>query len=162
MEELTPILQMRTAWFVLPLVASMVMLAATSIERLLGQHRVTVLATEPYLGRSCSSLAQRVMLGCRGVLVRRHSFSRWALLSHCADWAANRICAAFRASLHYSSNSAPMVVLANTTVSGISSFVLLASLLYLRAMIMEQGGISLRLVRFIHALVGHFRGGLLR
>jgi len=27
---------------------------------------------------------------------------------------------------------------------------------------MERGGISVRLVRFIHALVGHFRGGLLQ
>jgi tripartite ATP-independent transporter DctM subunit len=29
-------------------------------------------------------------------------------------------------------------------------------------MIMQKGGISLRLVRFVHALVGHFRGGLLQ
>jgi TRAP-type C4-dicarboxylate transport system permease large subunit len=32
----------------------------------------------------------------------------------------------------------------------------------LAELVMERGGISLRLVRFVQALVGHFRGGLLQ
>ncbi len=48
-------------------------------------------------------------------------------------------------------------------VNGISNFVLLALPFFvLAAVVMNQGGISLRLVRFVQALVGHFRGGLLQ
>jgi len=47
-------------------------------------------------------------------------------------------------------------------VDGTGNFVLLALPFFILAgLIMERGGISLRLVRFVHALVGHLRGGLL-
>src|SRR3974377_1439638 len=41
-DEVTPILQIRAGWFVLPLVASMIVLAVTPIERVLAQHRRAV------------------------------------------------------------------------------------------------------------------------
>jgi tripartite ATP-independent transporter DctM subunit len=45
---------------------------------------------------------------------------------------------------------------------GTGNFVLLALPFFILAgLVMERGGISLRLVQFVHALVGHFRGGLL-
>jgi tripartite ATP-independent transporter DctM subunit len=45
----------------------------------------------------------------------------------------------------------------------VSSFVLLAIPFFIfAALIMERGGISLRLVRLVQACVGHFRGGLLQ
>jgi tripartite ATP-independent transporter DctM subunit len=43
-EELTPILQMHAGWFVVPLMAGMLVLAVTAIERLILQHRPTALA----------------------------------------------------------------------------------------------------------------------
>jgi len=60
-------------------------------------------------------------------------------------------------------NAAPMVTLTQNMVNGTSNYVLLAVPFFILAgLIMERGGISLRLVRFVHALVGHFRGGLLQ
>ena len=48
-------------------------------------------------------------------------------------------------------------------VNGTGNFILLAVPFFILAgLIMERGGISLRLVRFIHTLVGHLRGGLLQ
>jgi tripartite ATP-independent transporter DctM subunit len=48
-------------------------------------------------------------------------------------------------------------------VDGTSNFVLLALPFFIFAgLIMERGGISLRLVAWVHAMVGHLRGGLLQ
>ena len=56
-----------------------------------------------------------------------------------------------------------MVVLPQSMVNGTGNFILLAVPFFILAgLIMERGGISVRLVRFIQALVGHLRGGLLQ
>ena len=48
-------------------------------------------------------------------------------------------------------------------VDGTGNFILLAVPFFILAgLIMERGGISVRLVRFVQALVGHLRGGLLQ
>jgi tripartite ATP-independent transporter DctM subunit len=48
-------------------------------------------------------------------------------------------------------------------VNGTGNFILLAVPFFILAgLVMERGGISIRLVRFIHALVGHMTGGLLQ
>ncbi|MCC6531212.1 MAG: TRAP transporter large permease subunit [Burkholderiales bacterium] len=55
----------------------------------------------------------------------------------------------------------PLMLVAQRMVAQIDSFTLLAVPLFVLAgTIMEQGGISERLVRFASCLVGHFRGGL--
>jgi len=57
--------------------------------------------------------------------------------------------------------SIPLNLLIHRTVMGVDSFVLLAIPLFILAgYIMEQGGISERLVHFARSLVGRFRGGL--
>ncbi len=61
------------------------------------------------------------------------------------------------------SDGSPMVALAQNLVNGTGNFVLLAIPFFVVAgLVMERGGLSVRLVRFVHALVGHFRGGLLQ
>jgi tripartite ATP-independent transporter DctM subunit len=56
-----------------------------------------------------------------------------------------------------------MVALPQNMVAGTTNFVLLALPFFIIAgLVMERGGISLRLVRFVHALVGHLRSGLLQ
>jgi tripartite ATP-independent transporter DctM subunit len=61
------------------------------------------------------------------------------------------------------SGAATMVVLPQTMVNGTGNFILLAVPFFILAgLIMERGGISARLVRFVYTLVGHFRGGLLQ
>ena len=55
----------------------------------------------------------------------------------------------------------PLNMIVHRTVMGVDSFVLLAIPLFIFAgTIMEQGGISERLIYFARTLVGRFRGGL--
>ena len=63
----------------------------------------------------------------------------------------------------WAADSASFVVLPQTMVNGTGNFILLAVPFFILAgLIMERGGISVRLVRFIQTLVGHWRGGLLQ
>lgn len=63
----------------------------------------------------------------------------------------------------WGTGSASLVVLPQSMVNGTGNFILLAIPFFILAgLVMERGGISVRLVRFIHALVGHMRGGLLQ
>jgi tripartite ATP-independent transporter DctM subunit len=63
----------------------------------------------------------------------------------------------------WAADAASFVVLPQTMVNGTGNFILLAVPFFILAgLIMERGGISLRLVRFIYTLVGHLRGGLLQ
>ena len=60
------------------------------------------------------------------------------------------------------SGVAPLIAAAQNTFDGTSNFILLTLPFFIWAgLIMEKGGISLRLVRFAMTLVGHMRGGLL-
>src|SRR3990172_8406343 len=55
----------------------------------------------------------------------------------------------------------PLNLIVHRTVMGVDSFVLLAIPMFIFAgTIMEQGGISERLIHFARTLVGRFRGGL--
>jgi tripartite ATP-independent transporter DctM subunit len=61
------------------------------------------------------------------------------------------------------SGTASMVVLPQSMVNGTGNFILLAVPFFILAgLIMERGGMSVRLVRFIYTVVGHMRGGLLQ
>jgi tripartite ATP-independent transporter DctM subunit len=63
----------------------------------------------------------------------------------------------------WAADAASFVVLPQTMVNGTGNFILLAVPFFILAgLIMERGGISVRLVRLIHTLVGHWRGGLLQ
>ncbi len=61
------------------------------------------------------------------------------------------------------SGVAPLIAAAQNTFDGTGNFILLTLPFFIWAgLIMEKGGISLRLVRFAMTLVGHMRGGLLQ
>ena len=63
----------------------------------------------------------------------------------------------------WTSGASPMLVLPQTMVAGAGNYILLAIPFFILAgLVMERGGISVRLIRFIHTLVGHMRGGLLQ
>jgi tripartite ATP-independent transporter DctM subunit len=164
-EQLTPVLQVPASWFVLPLVIGMIAIAATAVERLAAKPRtialtvgsvvaaiiVIVTATEDvwrpwFVGDAALNLA----LGLFFAAVLLGLPVAFALLLGALSYL-------------YLSGTVPLVALAQTMVNGISNFVLLALPFFvLAAVIMNHGGISLRLVRFVQALVGHFRGGLLQ
>jgi tripartite ATP-independent transporter DctM subunit len=162
--ELTPILQVPAAWIVVPLGASMVLLMFHAARRLLRAPRTIVVpvsvvvaavltlafATRPAWlpwfsgdGAITAALALFFVTIFGGLPI---GFA--LLLSTCIYlWLADTV---------------PMVALPQNMVDGTGNFVLLALPFFILAgLIMERGGISLRLVRFVHALVGHLRGGLL-
>ena len=63
----------------------------------------------------------------------------------------------------WAADAGSFVILPQTMVNGTGNFILLAIPFFIFAgLIMERGGISVRLVRFIYTLVGHWRGGLLQ
>jgi tripartite ATP-independent transporter DctM subunit len=162
-EDLSPVLEVHTSWFVVPLILCTVVLAITAIERLLHQHRTTVLAV------GCALTASILVLA-----LTRDMWRPW-FTGDGALWLALGIFfaavliglpvgfALLLSSLCYLHIVArfPVVMLAQTMTRGINGFVLLAVPFFILAgMIMNDGGISRRLVHMVHAFVGHFRGGL--
>ncbi len=162
--ELTPILQIPAAWIALPLSASMVLLALYAAERLLRARRTTAVAVGVIF-------ATILMLA----FATRPTWLPW----FAGDGAIAAALALFflaifgglpigfalllsTAAYLWLADTVPMVALPQNMVDGTGNFVLLALPFFILAgLIMERGGISLRLVRFVHALVGHLRGGLL-
>ncbi|HTU01229.1 MAG TPA: TRAP transporter large permease subunit, partial [Candidatus Sulfotelmatobacter sp.] len=163
--EFTPILRIRTSWFVLPLVISMVVLAVTAIERLLRQHRGTMIAVGGCVAACVLVVAttreawQPVVAGQPALMVALGVFFGTVLIGLPVGFAL-LLGALIQL---YGAGAMPLIALAHTTVTGVGSFVLLALPFFiLAAIIMNQGGLSARLVRLAEACVGHFRGGLLQ
>jgi tripartite ATP-independent transporter DctM subunit len=164
-EEFTPVLQMRVTWLSVPLLLGMMILAITAIERLAAQHRPTVLT----VGAIVSACVLLIILtygvwhpwmsGNMLLSIAVGLFLVTVLIGLPVGFAL------FLGALVYvyGSGSLPMTALIHTAVNGIGSFVLLAIPFFILAgVIMNDGGISMRLVRFVQTLVGHFRGGLLQ
>ena len=162
--ELTPILQIPAAWIVIPLSASMVLLMLHAARRLLRAPRATV-----------------ILVGGTFAAVLTLAFAMrpvW-LPWFAGDGAITAALVLFFVTIFgglpigfalllgttvylWMADTVPMVALPQNMVDGTGNFVLLALPFFILAgLIMERGGISLRLVRFVHALVGHLRGGLL-
>jgi tripartite ATP-independent transporter DctM subunit len=162
--ELTPILQLPAAWIVVPLSASMLLLMFHAAGRLLRAPR-SVVAKVGAIVASVMTLA----------FATRAAWLSW----FAGDGAITAALALFfvtifgglpigfalllsTAAYLWLADTVPMVALPQNMVDGTGNFVLLALPFFILAgLIMERGGISLRLVRFVHALVGHLRGGLL-
>ena len=159
----TPILQISNAWIVLPFNIGLGLVALFAAERLLFEHPtrqtcivvplvaavVAVVAAWP-LPRPDLALGLTLMLPL---------FFAAVLLGLPVSFAMLLGSLLF---LHMT-GAAPMIAAAQNTVDGTSHFILLTLPFFIWAgLIMEKGGISLRLVRFAMALVGHLRGGLLQ
>jgi tripartite ATP-independent transporter DctM subunit len=163
-DELTPILQMPASWIVAPLTASMALLALAAIDRLMRQHRPAVII-------AAAVLVPLLVLAA----ATRSLWAPWfagdgAIAAALVLFFVTIFCAlpiGFALILStiaylWIADTVPMVALPQNMVDGTGNFVLLALPFFILAgLVMERGGISLRLVQFVHALVGHFRGGLL-
>jgi tripartite ATP-independent transporter DctM subunit len=161
-DELTPILQMPASWIVAPLTASMALLALAAIDRLTRQHRPTVIIAAAVLvtllvfATATRSLWTPWFAG--DVIV---ALGLFFVTIFCALPIGFALILSTIAYL-WITDTVPMVALPQNMVDGTGNFVLLALPFFILAgLVMERGGISLRLVQFVHALVGHFRGGLL-
>jgi tripartite ATP-independent transporter DctM subunit len=162
-EQRTPILDIRTCWFVLPLFLSMGVLAVTAFARLRRQPRGTVLGTGVVLAGVIMALVlayplwQPAVAGQGAILCTLAVFFIPVLLGMPVGFALLLGTLTFIAT----SGRASFVALAHTTASGVNNFVLLALPFFIFAgILMNRGGISRRLVRLVEACVGHIRGGL--
>jgi tripartite ATP-independent transporter DctM subunit len=162
----TPILQINAAWLILPLTVGLALVALFVIERLVYDYPsravvpaacvVVLLVAIVY----AISAAPSLHLGNGTALgVMLVAFLLAVLLGLPVSFAM------LLGSLTFLliSGVAPLIAVAQNTFDGTSNFILLTLPFFIWAgLIMEKGGISLRLVRFAMTLVGHMRGGLLQ
>ena len=162
-EELTPVLEIRLGWFVLPLLIGLLVLMATAIERLMAQPRPTVAS----VGLGFGSLVLALVLtrdlwlpwlkGDAALALSLALFLVPLVLGLPVGFALLLGSLAYL----YASGAAPMLAVAKTMVGGVNNFVYLAFPFFiLAAIVMNRGGLSLRLVHLALACVGHLRGGL--
>jgi tripartite ATP-independent transporter DctM subunit len=164
--NLTPILQISVGWIALPLPVGMALIAIFALERLALRHSAGAvvlagLAVAAVAGLLMTvDLTASVMAGPNAsLLIMITLFFAAVLLGLPVSFAM------LLATLVYlqTTDAAPLVAVPQNMVDGTGNFILLALPFFIFAgLIMERGGISLRLVRFAMALVGGARGGLLQ
>ncbi|HTR83894.1 MAG TPA: TRAP transporter large permease subunit [Reyranella sp.] len=162
--ERTPVLQLPAGLITLPLPIGMAMLALYALVNLRRQHGFTGLRTALAAGAvvAVAVLTQDswlALLGDDGPLVATLVLFFVAIL---AGVPVGFVLLLATATYLWGTGS-DFVTLPQTMVNGTGNFILLAVPFFILAgLVMERGGISTRLVRFIQALVGHLRGGLLQ
>jgi len=163
--ERTPILQVPAALIALPLPIGMALMAECAAERLWRAHgRLALIVAAMFLLATAAAAATYgswlPALGGDSSLIAALVLFFVAIL---AGAPVGFVLLLASASYLWTSGSAPLVVLPQTMVAGAGNYILLAVPFFILAgLVMERGGISVRLIRFVHALVGHFRGGLLQ
>jgi tripartite ATP-independent transporter DctM subunit len=162
----TPILQINAAWLVLPLTVGLVLTALFAIERLV----------YVYASREVVPAAITIALLCGivyavSIMPSLHLDNGTALgvmliaflLAILVGLPVSFAMLLGSVTFLMISGVAPLIAVAQNTFDGTSNYILLTLPFFIWAgLIMEKGGISLRLVRFAMTLVGHMRGGLLQ
>src|SRR5665213_3051022 len=162
----TPILDINAAWLVLPLTVGMALMVLFAVERLVYFYplravipAVTVVALLVGIVYAISVVPSLHLGNGTALGVMLVAFLLSVLLGLPVSFAM------LLGSLMFLliSGVAPLIAAAQNTVDGTGNFILLTLPFFIWAgLIMEKGGISLRLVRFAMTLVGHMRGGLLQ
>src|SRR5271163_4046395 len=163
--ERTPILQAPAALIALPLPAGMALMALYAAVRVWREHgRLALIVGALFL--AATALAATTYGSWLPALGDDSSIIAALVLFFAAIFAGVPVgfvlllAAAFYL---WTSGAAPLLVLPQTMVAGAGNYILLAVPFFILAgLVMERGGISVRLIRFVHALVGHLRGGLLQ
>jgi tripartite ATP-independent transporter DctM subunit len=163
--ERSPILQLPAAIVALPLPVGMALLALYAGANLRAEHgRMAWSAGVPFLAVAALAAVTHDVwlprLGGDAAIVATLVLFFAAIF---AGVPVGFVLLLATATYLWASDAASLVVLPQTMVNGTGNFILLAVPFFILAgLIMERGGISVRLVRFVHALVGHLRGGLLQ
>ena len=163
--ELTPIFQMPAALIALPLPVGMALLMLYAAVNLRRDHGAMALGVGAVFAATITvaALTRDIwlpMLGDDAAIIAALSLFFFAIL---AGVPVGFVLLLSTATYLWGTGTAPLVVLPQTMVNGTGNFILLAVPFFILAgLVMERGGISIRLVRFIYALVGHMRGGLLQ
>lgn len=164
-QQTTPILGWPVSNFAVPLTVSMALLAFYAVERLWREHR------ESAFGIIIAVLAAALIVTISQGIWRSWIVGDAAIFLSLAFFFASVIIGVpvgfslllATASYLWIGDIAPIEALPQQMVNGTGNFILLAIPFFILAgLIMERGGISLRLVHFVHAFVGHLRGGLLQ
>jgi tripartite ATP-independent transporter DctM subunit len=164
-DERTPILQLPAAVIGLPLPLGMALLAIYALNNLKAEHGWTAWKVGiPFLGLIAGAAATQELwlaqLGGDAAILAALGLFFAAIF---AGVPVGFVLLLATAAYLWTTDAATMVVLPQTMVNGTGNFILLAVPFFILAgLIMERGGISARLVRFVYTLVGHFRGGLLQ
>ena len=162
----TPILNINAAWLVLPLTVGMALMVLFAVERLVYFYplravipAVAVVVLLVGIVYAISAVPSLHLGNGAALSVMLLAFLMAVLLGLPVSFAM------LLGSLMFLliSGVAPLIAAAQNTFDGTSNFILLTLPFFIWAgLIMEKGGISLRLVRFAMTLVGHMRGGLLQ
>ena len=162
----TPILGINAAWIIVPLTIGLTLVIIFAVERLIYDY-----APRAILPAACIVAALLGIIYGISIFPALHFSSGTTLAIMLIAFLAAILLglpvsfAMLLGSLMFLSMSgtAPLIAAAQNTVDGTNNFILLTLPFFIWAgLIMEKGGISLRLVRFAMVLVGHLRGGLLQ
>jgi tripartite ATP-independent transporter DctM subunit len=163
--ERTPVLQLPAALIALPLPLGMALLALFALDNLVRHSRRTAWTVGvAFVAVMAALTATRThwlpYLGGDAAIIVALSLFFIAIF---AGVPVGFVLILATATYLWAADAGPFVILPQTMVNGTGNFILLAIPFFILAgLIMERGGISVRLVRFIHTLVGHWRGGLLQ
>lgn len=162
----TPILQLSVSWIGLPLPIGLGLIALFALERLALQHRpaiaVAALAIVAAVTAAIATTDTTAFFTAHdslALLLMLVLFFGTVLLGLPVSFAM------LLSTLIYltMTDAAPIIAVPQNMIDGTGNFILLALPFFIFAgLIMEKGGISLRLVRFAMALVGNMRGALLQ
>lgn len=158
--ELTPIFQMPAALIALPLPAGMALLMVFAAVNLRRDHGAMALGVGAVFAATITIVALTrdtwlPLLGDDAAIIAALSLFFFAIL---AGVPVGFVLLLSTATYLWGTGTASLVVLPQTMVNGTGNFILLAVPFFILAgLVMERGGISIRLVRFIYALVGHMR-----
>src|SRR5271155_1466812 len=163
--ERTPILQAPAGLIAVPLPAGMALMALYAAARVWREHgRLALVVATVFL--AATALAATTYGSWLPALGDDSSIIAALVLFFAAIFAGvpvGFVLLLAAASYLWTSDAAPLLVLPQTMVAGAGNYILLAVPFFILAgLVMERGGISVRLIRFVHALVGHLRGGLLQ
>ncbi len=165
-DNLTPMLEISVGWIALPVTIGLFLTALFALERVFTAYALRTVLLSGVVMAALTGLS--VLEAGAGIFTHNPNFSLTAMivLFFSAIMLGMPVSyAMILATLSYLelTDGAPLVAVPQAMVDGTGNFILLALPFFIFAgLIMERGGISLRLVRFAMALIGQARGGLLQ
>lgn len=163
--ERTPVLQLPAALIGFPLPAGMALIALYAIAHLRRERASMAMKVAAVIGTAfvAALLTRELWLPWFAGDTAIAAVLIFFVIAIFAGVPVGFVLLLSTAAYMWITGTASMVVLPQTMVNGTGNFILLAVPFFILAgLIMERGGISVRLVRFIYSLVGHMRGGLLQ
>ena len=163
--QTTPILGMPIGIVAAPVTIGMALLVVYALDRLrLGERRIVVWSGAVTIAATILIIATRhwwvgLFTGAVPIVFSLALFLIAVLIGLPVGFALMLSTLSYL----YTTGVVPMIALPQNMSDGVANFILLALPFFIFAgAIMEKGGISLRLVTWVRALVGHLRGGLLQ